>query len=225
MRQLRPACLALLLVALFHGHVVGQVGSGSTQIYAQPRAVVLAGATDAPQMTHVGVQGEPSFPSLKPRSPNQERGGDSSEKGAHSGKMAAPTITVISSLAVVLGLFAALVWGSRRFGSGSIHHGTIPKEAIQTLGSMPIDPRTRVTMLRCGNRILVLAQTAGAAQTLCEITDPQEVHDLTAACLGNSKREFASTLRSIENEKTSGYLGQENNKNTIATRRRLFASA
>ena len=222
MRRIRPTCLALLLAAMYGGNTDGQ--DGSTQIYGQSRSAVLRAATDAPRIAPAAEQAEPSFPSLKPRSADQERGLDPSEKGARAGRMAAPTITVASSLAVVLGLFAALVWGRRRFGNGAIHKGSIPKEAIQTLGSTAIDPRTRITMLRCGQRILVLAQTAGTTQTLCEITDPQEVHDMTAACLGNSKREFASTLRSIENEKTNGYLGQNQNKHA-ATRRRLFASA
>ena len=225
MRRLRPtACLALLLAALLQANAAGQ--GVSSQIYAQPKPVVLTAATEGTQKASAAQQAGPAFPTLKPRSPDQERSRDAAEVADRSGKLATPTITVVSSLAVVLGLFAALVWGSRRFGSGSVHHGSIPKEVIQTLGSMPIDPRTRVTMLRCGTRILLLAQTAGTAQTLCEITDPQEVLDLTAACLGKSKREFASTLRSIENETTSGgYLGPDNSKNAVATRRRLFTSA
>jgi flagellar biosynthetic protein FliO len=209
---------------MFQANAAGH--GDSTQIYTQPKPVVLTAAADTPQRALAAKQGELSFPTLKPRSPDQDPGRDVAELGERSGKLAAPTITVISSLAVVLGLFAALVWGSRRFGNGTTRNASIPKEVIQTLGSVPIDPRTRVTMLRCGNRVLLLAQTAGTVQTLCEITDPQEVHDLTAACLGKSKREFASTLRSIENETTSGgFVEQAINPNAAATRRRLFASA
>ncbi len=142
-------------------------------------------------------------------------------------KIAVPAVTVTSSLAVVLGLFAGLVWLTRKFGSRSMNHAAVPKEVLTSLGSTPIDSRTRITMLRCGNRILVVAQTATGLHPLSEITDPDEVRELTAACLGDSTQAFKSTLQSIEAEKTnSGFV--DANAKTPSTearsRGRLFAT-
>ncbi len=149
-------------------------------------------------------------------------------RSASRSKIAVPALTVTSSLAVVLGLFAGLVWLTRKFGSRSMNQGAVPKEVLSSLGSTPLDSRTRITMLRCGNRILVVAQTATGLHPLSEITDPDEVRELTAACLGDSKHTFNSTLQSIEAEKTnSGFV--DANVVTPSTRARsrgrLFATA
>ena len=144
-----------------------------------------------------------------------------------TGALSGPAITVTSSLAVVLGLFAALVWMTRRFGARGINQGALSGEVLQSLGTTPIDPRTRVTLLRCGNRILVLAQTATGVQPLAEITDPEEVRHLTATCLGDAGRSFVSTLRSIEQEPAQpGFAGPADPAPAATQKRsRLFATA
>ena len=141
-------------------------------------------------------------------------------------KISGPAVTVTSSLAVVLGLFAALVWMTRKFGSRGISQGVIPREVFQSLGTTSIDPRTRVTMIRCGDRILVLAQTNTGVHPLAEITDPDEVRHLTASCLGDAGRTFGSTLRSIEQEPVpQGFAGVTDPPAVKRGRSRLFATA
>ncbi|QDT02667.1 Flagellar biosynthesis protein, FliO [Rubripirellula lacrimiformis] len=148
---------------------------------------------------------------------------------AKQNQFAIPAVTVTSSLAVVLGLFAAMIWLTRKFGSRSIAPGAIPNEVMEHLGSSAIDARTRLTMIRLGGRILVLSQTASEVRPLSEITDPEEVRRLTAACLGDSKRNFASTLQSIEKERPStGFAGNPADHpgaEAPRPRGRLFASA
>ena len=249
MRGLRPIFFFLLLTAVSPVPLFGQQGVEPLQI--QPRTAVLV-TTNAPQaksndrepaMSQTrdpGEQTSSAFPILNPRSTNDSTNQDTSIHSANTSKIATPTITVASSLAVVLGLFAALVWGSRKLGNGSIHSKGIPKEVVQSLGSLPLDPRTRITMLRCGNRVLVLSQSAGNTQTLCEITDPAEVQGLTAACLGDAKHDFATALRSMEREKVnpgyvstdaaignaeSGFAGGDPGSVKPNNRRRLFVSA
>ena len=115
---------------------------------------------------------------------------------------------------------------TRKFGSRAGSHGTIPKEVMQAIGSAPIDARTRVTMIRCGNRILVVAQAASGIQPLTEITGPEEVRALTAACLGDSKQKFVTALKSIEQENTAdGFLAEHPEPSAARSRGRLFASA
>ena len=133
-----------------------------------------------------------SFPRLDLRAETGSDAAPSAEKSSRP--LASPAVTVTSSLAIVLGLFAAMVWMSRRFSSRGGGGGVIPNEVMQPLGSSSIDSRTRVTLLRCGNRILVLAQTQHGVQSLAEITDPEEVRALTASCLGEAKHSFCLDL-------------------------------
>ena len=90
----------------------------------------------------------------------------------------------------MLGLFAALIWATRKFGARGGGNKNIPKEVFQTLGSTSIDPRTQVSLLRCGQRILILARTNNGVHPLGEITDKDEVRHLIATCTGDSKQEF-----------------------------------
>ena len=162
-----------------------------------------------------------NFPTLRASAsqPSAEKGdADASDT------LAQPVITVTSSLAVVLGLFAALVWISRKFGSHTVKGGAIPREVLQSLGTTPIDAKTRVTMLRCGNRILIVAQTATGIHPLSEVTDPEEVQHLTATCLGDANHDFKSTLQSIQREPVeSGFVEQQPAK--PQKRSKLFATA
>ncbi len=90
------------------------------------------------------------------------------------------TGTVVSSLAIVLGLFAALVWFSKRFApAGS---AALPKEAVELLGRAPLAGRQTMQLIRVGNRLLLVALSAAGAETLTEITDPLEVEHLAGLC-------------------------------------------
>lgn len=201
-----------------------------------PRSYVAVNASPAENgVTENGVMGNGAmkspadnignFPALN----TQPSSADTpTREGRESGGMpfSGSLFTVGSSLVVVLGLFGGLVWVTRRFGTRSMTSGVIPTEIMQSLGSSPIDSRTRITLVRCGNRILVLAQTATGIQPISEITDAEEVRQLTALCLGDSKKEFATTLRSIEQEKTpSGYVGGEPQPSSPRSHGRLFATA
>jgi flagellar protein FliO/FliZ len=108
------------------------------------------------------------------------------EKKAHapSRKAAAtPTSTistVVSSLAIVLGLLLAIVWCSRRFAPAGA--APLPKEAVELLGRAPLAGRQTMQLIRVGNRLLLVALSAGDAKTLTEITDPIEVEHLAGLC-------------------------------------------
>ena len=165
-----------------------------------------------------------TFPSLVPTSGQANTGTDPDPTAAV--RASSPLITVTSSLAVVLGLFAALIWVTRRFGGRAGGNGTIPKEIFQNLGSTSIDPRTQISLLRCGQRILIIARTNNGVHPLGEITGAEEVNQLTAACLGDSKQAFQTALQSMESEPTDGgYLGKDKKQPTARSRGRLFATA
>lgn len=219
----RPLFLAALAMFLSSGSAQTLRGQ-EPAVYG--RRPALAMATDSRRDSDPAVvTNAGGFPSLT--HPSQSAVDQSVEQAVERNRFAAPAVTVTSSLAVVLGLFAALVWIARKYGSRSIAPGAIPRDVLESLGSTAIDSRTRVTMLRCGGRILVLAQTAAGIQPLSEISDPEEVRQVTAACLGDAKRSFATTLQSIEKEKPAANFVGDSQQTVASPRSRgqLFATA
>lgn len=107
------------------------------------------------------------------------------EQADDGGPFSGPLVTTISSLVIVLSIFAGLVWISRHYGGGNAPSGALPKDVLQNLGSSALDSKTKVTFLKCGNRILVVGQVQnGDPQTLTEITDADEVERITNRCMG-----------------------------------------
>jgi flagellar biogenesis protein FliO len=104
--------------------------------------------------------------------------------------------TVVSSLAIVLGLFLAIVWCSKRFApAGSAQ---LPREAVELLGRAPLAGRQSMQLIRVGNRLLLVALSAGGAETLSEITDPVEVEHLAGLCRrGKTDSATASFSRAL----------------------------
>ena len=109
-------------------------------------------------------------------------------------------ITVGSSLAIVLGLFFAAVWIFRSI-SGRSSSTPVVASVLQPIGGYRLDPRTNLTLLRCGRRVLLICQTAGSTTTLAEFNDPDEVAALLAQCDGKSRVAFEKTLESIGRDK------------------------
>lgn len=143
------------------------------------------------------------FPEL--RSPDDSDSGAATDemlaaRSSQRSKLTGTAITMGTSLVVVLGLFAGLVWVSRRFGGAGKGSRDLPNEVFRSLGGTAIDPRTRISLLRCGSKILVVSQTAGGMTPLAEITDPDEVLAITASCTGDAKNDFMQTLKSFEHE-------------------------
>jgi flagellar biogenesis protein FliO len=86
----------------------------------------------------------------------------------------------IGSLLFVLGLFLAAVWLIRRTSPRA--YGLLPTEAFETLGRAPLANRQQAQLIRCGNKLLLIAAGVGGAEPLTEITDPAEVERLTELC-------------------------------------------
>jgi hypothetical protein len=52
-------------------------------------------------------------------------------------------------------------------------------------------------LVRVGNKLLLLSVTATAAETLTEITDPQEIERLTALCQRTAGDGLSASLREM----------------------------
>jgi flagellar protein FliO/FliZ len=113
---------------------------------------------------------------------------------------AAPTATaaigtVASSLAIVLGLFVVLLWVSKRFAPAGT--APLPKEAVELLGRATLSGRQTMQLVRVGNRLLLVALSAGGAETLTEITDPVEVEHLAGLCRGGKADSASASFNRV----------------------------
>jgi flagellar biogenesis protein FliO len=95
---------------------------------------------------------------------------------------AAPAIySALTSLAVVLGLFLAIVWLLRRAQPRAAT--VLPREVFDVLGRAALGPRRQAQLVRCGRKLLLLCTTEAGVETLTEITDPVEVDHLAGLCM------------------------------------------
>ena len=109
----------------------------------------------------------------------------SGELASDGGNFLGPLMTSGSALVVVLAVFGALVWVQRRFGAPRQELVGIPESVIERMGTIEIDSRMQATLLKFGDRLLLIGQsTSGQMQTLAELTDPDEVARMTNRCLG-----------------------------------------
>lgn len=89
-------------------------------------------------------------------------------------------ISVVGALAVVIGVFILGMWLFRRVAPAGF--GVLPAEAFESLGRARLNSRQQVHLLRCGDKLLLVAVGMAGATTLTEITDPAEVKRLSESC-------------------------------------------
>lgn len=111
------------------------------------------------------------------RSSNASRGPAASQsKGSSS------WVTTTGSLFLVLGIIVIAGYLFSRHGARL--PGMLPADVVQVLGKRYLDSRTSLQLIRCGSKILVVANsTQHGLTTLTEITDPLEVEQITGQCL------------------------------------------
>ncbi len=82
-------------------------------------------------------------------------------------------IRVGSRLAIVLGVFAAVVLIQRWLTAP--RRAGLPSDVIQVCGRVPLNARQRLLLVRVGERMLILLESPQGVGRLAEITDPAEV--------------------------------------------------
>jgi len=120
-----------------------------------------------------------------------------SERSPAGSSPDAPTsmLTVVASLATVLGLFLLAAWGLRRLAPAAMI--ALPGEVFEVLGRAPLGSRQQVHLLRCGKKLLLVSVTATGAQTLTEVTDPPEVDRLSGLCQQARPNSATATFRQV----------------------------
>ncbi len=132
--------------------------------------------------------------SALPLKPLQKPAGESSGRFRPPSAGNAVT-TVITSLAVVLGLFVLCMLILRK--ANARHGATLPGEVVQTLGRAPLNGRQEMHLVRVGNKLLLLSVTATGAETLTEITEPEEIDRLAGICRQSHPDSITASFREI----------------------------
>ena len=104
-------------------------------------------------------------------------------------------ISVISSLAIVIGLILASAWFYRK--AAPTISGALPKQVVQVLGRTPLAPRQQLILLRLGSKLVLVSNLHGEVRTISEITDPLEVDRLAGLCEASQPGSISESFRSV----------------------------
>jgi flagellar protein FliO/FliZ len=180
--------------------------------YGEPRPLPTSAEPRFP--VRMAAAQEPVTPSeaaaplrLSPRSTEGSRTLDRPASPTPSGAVG----TVVGSLAIVIGLFLVLAWCSRRFAPAGA--AQLPSEVLELLGRSSLHAKQQVQLVRIGNKLLLIAQTPAGADTLTEITDPEEVERLASLCRrgqpASATNSFTQVLGQLAREPAAGgFAGQ-----------------
>ena len=169
----------------------GDVVRASFQVPAGPTETQKAGP-------EASTAGKPSAAAPEAPLPLAPRGrGGRTEASGLPGRMGglSSLLTMGSSLAMVLGLFFVVAWVMRRTGGRASTR--LPTDVVEILGHSPLAARQQVHLLRCGNKLLLVCVTPEGAQTLTEITDPDEVTRLAGLCRQAQPHSATAAFRQV----------------------------
>lgn len=104
-------------------------------------------------------------------------------------------VSVLSSLAIVIGLILAAAWLYRK--AAPTISGALPKQVVQVLGRTPLAPRQQLVLLRLGSKLVLVSNLHGEVRTISEITDPLEVDRLSGLCEAAQPGSISESFRSV----------------------------
>lgn len=104
-------------------------------------------------------------------------------------------VSVLSSLAIVIGLILASFWFYRK--AAPTMSGALPKQVVQVLGRTPLAPRQQLVLLRLGPKLVLVSNLHGEVRTISEITDPLEVDRLAGLCESAQPGSISDSFRSV----------------------------
>ncbi|MCH2182225.1 MAG: flagellar biosynthetic protein FliO [Mariniblastus sp.] len=119
---------------------------------------------------------------------------------------------MLGSLAIVLGGYFGIVWFMRKFNPGS--SGALPTEVVEVLGTTPFGPKKHLQVIRLGNKLLLLMNSAEGSQMIGEVSDPEEVEYLASLCVSKRKRRAASSRLS---RRSSAQVSMNQSRRSPAT--------
>lgn len=189
------------------------LGPGAPQSPArqQPSFVVNSSHQNTVPSGTVGVQPS-AYHSVNPSKPAStgialKAPGEAGENGVPKpSNSLGSVLSVVVSLGFVLALFLGLAWVFRKTQPRSL--ARLPTEVVQVLGRSNLAPRQQMYVVRFGSRLLLISQQPGHTQTLCEITDDEEVDRLAGFCESNSPTSVSQSFTEVVRQVVTG-AGQE----------------
>lgn len=154
------------------------------------RAAVHETAAPAPPQSS-----RPAPLSLRPRDAARREPGPAQSAANRSASATNSLVTVAGSLAIVLGLFFIVAVLLRRGMPRSFVQ--LPGEVFEPLGRALIGPKQPVHLVRCGNKVLLLAISPGGIETLTEITDADEVDRICGHCRQRDPHSSSTAFRGL----------------------------
>lgn len=128
-----------------------------------------------------------------PLPPRSKRSRDQTTK--RPGSSGRALMTVLGSLAIVLAVFFVFVWVTRSAAPKGM--APLSKEVVESLGRAPLLGRQQMQLIRIGNKLILLSVTSTGADTLTEITDPEEVDRLAGLCRQAQAGSISETFRQV----------------------------
>ena len=165
-----------------------------------------ATSSDVQQASWTSTSTQPSPINSKTRAPLELK---PSSKGV-AGDLDKPkstwsaALSMFFSLAVVLSFFLLVAWLVKKSQPNS--HLKLPGEVVQVMGRTPMAPRQQMYVVRFGSKLLLISHQPGQTQTLCEITDSDEVQRLAGLCEANHPGSISNSFRDVLKQVTSGKL-------------------
>lgn len=105
-------------------------------------------------------------------------------------------MTTLLGLSIVLGLILSFAYAFRKHIP--LATKVLPPDIVEVLGRRFIDQRNCVQLIRCGNRILIVAHSpTHGLQTLSEITDAIEVDTLAGRCKQSDTSSMTSRFEEL----------------------------
>jgi flagellar biogenesis protein FliO len=168
---------------------------GTAAETAAPSATPAKGQAAVANQPSDGIPPEPEVSSF-PRSALGDEGVRSQPEPAIGPGAPAPSVQpggmdyprVLGALAIVIGLIFVLRWIGRSIFPAVSGKGA--SRAIEVLSRSPLSPKQQVVLLRVGRRLVVVGDTGGQMNALCEISDPDEV----AALVGQIRDEKSTAM-------------------------------
>jgi flagellar biogenesis protein FliO len=130
--------------------------------------------------------------------------------------------TMLSALAIVIGTFLLFMWALKRGRRGMPGRGVLPADVVSILGRVPMAARQFATLLRVGNKLVLISLTPTGAETLTEVTDPAEVDRLVGLCQQNNSYSTTKAFEQVFQQMSAetapiGFLGNESPMTSMAS--------
>jgi flagellar biogenesis protein FliO len=111
-------------------------------------------------------------------------------------------LSMVFALIMVLTLFMAVAWLIRK--SQPAAFVKLPNDVVQVMGRTPMAPRQQMYVVRFGSKLLLVSHQPGQTQTLCEITDEEEVQRLAGLCEAHQPNSITNSFREVFKQVASG---------------------